>query len=168
MICSSANWCTISQIAFCSSVLSWVAVAMPASVTRGANRGRAGDLVHMAYKISKALTELAMRQWGNVTRAQLLAVGLTDRQIAYRVRAGLLYRVYPRVYAVGRPPKAPLERAAAAVLACGDAAALSHSSAMTLWASGSAGTRRSRSSSQETAGRTASRSTLPGRSIAAT
>src|ERR1700739_3482802 len=29
MICSSANWCTISQIAFCSSVMSWgVVVAM--------------------------------------------------------------------------------------------------------------------------------------------
>jgi hypothetical protein len=37
------------------------------------------------------------------------------------------------VYAVGRPATTPFEKAAAAVLACGERAALSHGSAMTLW-----------------------------------
>jgi hypothetical protein len=37
------------------------------------------------------------------------------------------------VYAVGRPPVVVLERAAAAVLACGAHAALSHASALALW-----------------------------------
>jgi very-short-patch-repair endonuclease len=37
------------------------------------------------------------------------------------------------VYAVGRPPSTPLERAAAAVLACGPGAALSHMGALALW-----------------------------------
>jgi hypothetical protein len=37
------------------------------------------------------------------------------------------------VYAVGRPARTPLQRASAAVLACGPEAALSHQSAFTLW-----------------------------------
>jgi hypothetical protein len=49
------------------------------------------------------------------------------------VAAGRLFRVYRGVYAVGRPPKVPLERAAAAVLACGRGAALSHFGALALW-----------------------------------
>jgi len=49
------------------------------------------------------------------------------------VRSGRLYREHPGVYSVGRPATTPLEKAAAAVLACGERAALSHGSAMTLW-----------------------------------
>jgi hypothetical protein len=41
--------------------------------------------------------------------------------------------VYQGVYAVGHRPLNPHQRAAAAVLACGGDAALSHGSAMTLW-----------------------------------
>jgi very-short-patch-repair endonuclease len=68
-----------------------------------------------------------------VTRPQLLRLGLGPAAIAYRVRTGRLFRAHLGVYAVGRPPAAPLERAAAAVLACGPGAALSHESALTLW-----------------------------------
>jgi hypothetical protein len=68
-----------------------------------------------------------------VTRAQLLAVGLGREGINYRAKLGRLHRVYRGVYAVGRPPTTRLEKAAAAVLACGDRAALSHGSALTLW-----------------------------------
>jgi hypothetical protein len=41
--------------------------------------------------------------------------------------------VFRGVYAVGHPPTTPVQRAAAAVLACGPGAALSHGSAMVLW-----------------------------------
>ena len=53
--------------------------------------------------------------------------------VHYWGRTGRLYRVFRGIYAVGRPPVKPIERAAAAALACGPRAALSHSSAMTLW-----------------------------------
>ena len=89
----------------------------------------------MCTEISHDLrvAQVASRQHGNISRAQLLACGLDDHAIARRVRAGTLHRVYPGVYAVGKPPITPLERASAAVLACGETAALSHASAMTLW-----------------------------------
>ena len=79
------------------------------------------------------IARIAARQHGNVTRPQLLAAGYNDRGIGARVAAGRLFREHAGVYSVGRPATVPLERAAAAVLACGAAAALSHSSAMTLW-----------------------------------
>jgi Transcriptional regulator, AbiEi antitoxin/Protein of unknown function (DUF559) len=76
---------------------------------------------------------VAAKQNGNITRRQLLALGLDDDAISYRVRIGRLYRVFRGVYAVGRRAVTPQERASAAVLACGPGAALSHGSAMTLW-----------------------------------
>jgi hypothetical protein len=83
--------------------------------------------------IDRGIAQIAARQRRNITRAQLIAIGLTDDDIAYRVKLGRLHRVYRGVYAVGCPPTTPLDRAAAAVLACGPRAALSHGSAMTLW-----------------------------------
>jgi very-short-patch-repair endonuclease len=80
-----------------------------------------------------AIARLAARQNGNVTRQQLLQLGLSARQIVHRLRTGRLFRVYPGVYSVGRPPATPVEKASAAVLACGPGAALSHRSAATLW-----------------------------------
>jgi very-short-patch-repair endonuclease len=79
------------------------------------------------------IARLADRQHGNVTRRQLVELGLSDDAIAYRVGLGRLHRVHAGVYGVGRPPKTALERAAAAVLACGVDAALSHVSALALW-----------------------------------
>ncbi len=72
-------------------------------------------------------------QYGNVTHAQLAECGLTAPAILVRVRGGRLFRVHPGVYGVGHPPRLPLERAAAAVLACGPGAALSHLGALALW-----------------------------------
>lgn len=68
-----------------------------------------------------------------MTRSQLLALGCDDDWIFYRLKTGRLHRVYPGVYAVAYPRTPPLDRAAAAVLACGPQAVLSHSSAAALW-----------------------------------
>ncbi len=76
---------------------------------------------------------LARRQHRNVTRAQLLALGVSAEAIQRLVERGWLHRVHPGVYSVGTPATTPLELAAAAVLACGGAAALSHGSALALW-----------------------------------
>jgi hypothetical protein len=73
---------------------------------------------------------------GNVTREQLAKLGLNRGHIAYRVSIGRLFIEYPGVYGVGRPAKTALERAAAAVLACGPGAALSHQAALALWGLG--------------------------------
>ena len=81
----------------------------------------------------ESIGRLAARQHGNVTRAQLRALGVSDQGIKHRVGVGRLYRVHRGVYAVGRAPVVVLERAAAAVLACGPHAALSHGSALALW-----------------------------------
>jgi hypothetical protein len=83
--------------------------------------------------VDDAVAALARRQHGNVSRQQLLDLGLGPAAITYRARHGRLHRVHAGVYSVGRPPAAPLERAAAAVLACGAGAALSHESALALW-----------------------------------
>jgi very-short-patch-repair endonuclease len=76
---------------------------------------------------------LASRQHGHVTRAQLHDLGVADGAISYRLKTGRLHRLFPGVYAVGHPRRSPVDRAAAAVLACGPAAVLSHSSAAALW-----------------------------------
>lgn len=83
--------------------------------------------------IDSLIAALAAKQLGNITRAQLLALGLSPQAIDYRVRVGRLHPLFRGVYAVGCPPTDPLQWAAAAVLACGDRAMLSHRSAMTLY-----------------------------------
>jgi hypothetical protein len=83
--------------------------------------------------LDHAIAAIASSQHGNIVRAQLTALGLSQDQIDYRVRVGRLHRVYRGVYSVGRPPKTALERASAAVLACGPAAGLSHAAGLALW-----------------------------------
>jgi very-short-patch-repair endonuclease len=83
--------------------------------------------------IDAAIAAIAVRQHGYITREQLLALGLGRADIAYRLRVGRLHRVYAGLYAVGVIPTLPTPRAAAAVLACGAGAALSHLSALCLW-----------------------------------
>lgn len=87
----------------------------------------------MDHNLHQAVVALALRQNGNVSRRQLLDLGLGGEAIKSWIRSGFLHRVHRGVYAVGRPPRTALERAGAAVLACGPGAALSHASAMTLW-----------------------------------
>src|SRR5947209_2479566 len=76
------------------------------------------------------LVAQAARQQRNISRQQLLQLGLDDHGIA---RRPWLCRVHDGVYSVGGPPRTGLEHAAAALLACGDGSALSHGSAMALW-----------------------------------
>src|SRR5690242_17150407 len=96
--------------------------------------GRNSEIVRVSSRgIDAAIAKVAAKQHGNVTRAQLLCLGLDDDGIRYRVKIGRLHRVYRGVYSVGRPPITPQEWASASVLACGSGAALSHGSAMTLW-----------------------------------
>jgi hypothetical protein len=80
-----------------------------------------------------AIAAVANRQFGYITRRQLLDLGLSSNAITHRLSVGRLHRVYAGVYAVGAVPTLPVARAAAAVLACGAGAALSHFSALCLW-----------------------------------
>ena len=87
----------------------------------------------MRDPIETGILVLARRQQRSVTRQQLLGLGLSPWAIVYRVRQGRLHRTHTNVYTVGPPPGTPVERAAAALLACGSEAALSHTSALALW-----------------------------------
>jgi predicted transcriptional regulator of viral defense system len=83
--------------------------------------------------VDHAIAALAARQFGVVTRAQLVTVGLAPRSIARRLANGRLHRLHAGVYAVGHQAQRREARWLAAVLACGEGAVLSHRSAATLW-----------------------------------
>jgi hypothetical protein len=80
-----------------------------------------------------AIGRIASRQHGVVTAAQLVETGIDRDGIAWRERNGRLHRLYRGVYAVGHRSLSWRGRWLAAVLAAGDGAALSHSSAAALW-----------------------------------
>jgi very-short-patch-repair endonuclease len=75
------------------------------------------------------IADIATRQYGVVSRAQLLAGGIGDGAITTRVRRCGLHPLHRGVYAVGHTALAPLARQLAAVLACGEGAVVSHRSA---------------------------------------
>ncbi|HEX4306746.1 MAG TPA: type IV toxin-antitoxin system AbiEi family antitoxin domain-containing protein [Solirubrobacterales bacterium] len=79
---------------------------------------------------------MVRRQHGVIARAALLELGFAPRSIEHRVASGRLHLVARGVYAVGRPELTPHGRWMAAVLVCGDGAALSHRSAAELWGIG--------------------------------
>ncbi len=83
--------------------------------------------------IHAQISRLADRQFGYVTRRQLLDLGVPRRTITSWADNDRLIRVYAGVYAVGHAQQSPTALAMAAVLACGDAAFLSHYSAAALW-----------------------------------
>ena len=76
---------------------------------------------------------IAGRQHGIVTSAQLVEAGIDKHGIAWRVRTGRLHRLHRGIYAVGHRSLSWRGRWLAAVLAAGDGAVLSHSSAAALW-----------------------------------
>jgi Protein of unknown function (DUF559) len=79
---------------------------------------------------------LAGRQHGIVARRQLLGLGFNSAEIEHRISRGRLHVVMRGVYAVGWPQLTAKRRWMAAVLACGEGAALSHQSAAALWGIG--------------------------------
>jgi very-short-patch-repair endonuclease len=83
--------------------------------------------------IDRALAELARRQWGVVSLAQLEALGLGARGVQHRAETGRLRRVHRGVYAIGGAALPREGRHLAAVLACGPGAVLSHASAAVHW-----------------------------------
>jgi putative AbiEi antitoxin of type IV toxin-antitoxin system len=87
----------------------------------------------MSGAVDTAISRLAGRQRGYVTRGQLLALGLSPDAVDYRLKIGRLIRVHNGVYAVGHLPISGPDRAYAAVLACGPGAVLSHGTAASLW-----------------------------------
>jgi predicted transcriptional regulator of viral defense system len=58
---------------------------------------------------------------------------MSPRTIRTRLESGRLHRLWPGIYAVGRPDVDRLGRLKAATLACGSDARLSHPSAAELW-----------------------------------
>jgi very-short-patch-repair endonuclease len=75
---------------------------------------------------------LAAEQEGVVSTGDLYACGLDKDAINLRVRTGRLHRIHHGVYAVGHTAISLNGRFMAAVLACGDTAALTHYSAGTV------------------------------------
>ena len=77
------------------------------------------------------VAEIAARQHGVVTTAQLAAAGLGRRAVAHRVKHRRLTPLHRGVYLVG-PNHTSLTSPMAAVLACGPTAVLSHHAAAAL------------------------------------
>ena len=75
--------------------------------------------------VEPVIAQMASRTWGVVTRAQLLAAGISDREIHHRLSTGALIRVHPGIYRVGHTARSTEATYLAAVWACGPRAALS-------------------------------------------
>jgi very-short-patch-repair endonuclease len=83
--------------------------------------------------VDTRIARLAARQHGVVTAIQLYSCGLHPSVVSRRASTGRLTRIHRGVYAVGHPGLSQAGRWMAAVLACGEGAALSHQSAGALW-----------------------------------
>jgi very-short-patch-repair endonuclease/predicted transcriptional regulator of viral defense system len=81
---------------------------------------------------NRGLMALARSQHGVLTRRQLTGLGMTPRQIGWRVDQGQLRAIHRGVYLIG-PMIPKLARVMAAVLACGATARVSHDSAAYLY-----------------------------------
>ena len=81
----------------------------------------------------RVIAGIAVRQFGVVSRSQLLARGVARSTIQRRLRAGLLRSLHRGIYLVGhsKPERGTWELAA--VLACGDRTVVSHRSAAWMW-----------------------------------
>ncbi len=95
-----------------------------------------------APSIDAAIARIAAGQFGVISLAQLIGLGLTYFQIEYRVRMGRLHRLHRGVYAVGHPNVVAHGRLFAALLACGPESFLSHRTAAAVWGLREISTRR--------------------------
>lgn len=84
-------------------------------------------------RLDLAVAEIAARQHGVVSIAQLQALGMGKNGVTRRVKRGHLHRIHRGVYAVGHRGLSWHRRWMAAVLACGEDSVLSHGSAASLW-----------------------------------
>jgi very-short-patch-repair endonuclease len=82
---------------------------------------------------TRGVAALATRQNGNVTHRQLLDAGLSRDEIVWRCEADWLIRRHTGVFAVGHVPASRESAWHAAVLALGDWAVLSYTTAAVLW-----------------------------------
>ena len=80
-----------------------------------------------------AIAALAARQYGRVKRQQLLAAGLSARQIDRRLESGVLIATHPGVYAVGHVRDDRWALWSEALLVLGPTALLSATTAAALW-----------------------------------
>lgn len=80
-----------------------------------------------------ALSELARSQYGVVSHSQLVRLGFSKSTVGRLQSAERLHRIHRGVYAVGHADLSSHGRCAAAILACGRGAVLSHASAGWLW-----------------------------------
>jgi hypothetical protein len=81
----------------------------------------------------RRIAAIASRQHGVVTAAQMREAGFDESAAHRALNAGRLHRLHRGVYAVGHRSLSWRGRWLAAVLAAGDGAVLSHSSAVALW-----------------------------------
>jgi len=81
----------------------------------------------------RRVAELAKRQFGVVSTAQLFELGYSRAAISRQVTAGRLHPVHQSAYAVGHAGISRHGRCMAAVSSCGEGALLSHRSAAWLW-----------------------------------
>jgi very-short-patch-repair endonuclease len=80
------------------------------------------------------VAEIAARQRGVISAAQLAAAGLTREMIRHRVATGRLHRRHRGVYAVGHLADIPLAAETAALFACGAQAVVGDRSAAAYFA----------------------------------
>jgi hypothetical protein len=83
--------------------------------------------------LDRRMSALATDQHGVVARRQLRDIGLSNKNIDYRIAAGRLIRISSGVFAVGHGCLTREGRWIAAVLGCGERAVLSHHDAAAHW-----------------------------------
>ena len=79
------------------------------------------------------LEAVAVRQWGLITRAQAVAVGLSPVALRWRVQTGALERVHSDVFRFRGAPPCWRQQALALALQCGPGSTVSHQSAAFLY-----------------------------------
>jgi hypothetical protein len=92
-----------------------------------------GPVAPKVGTVEATLAEMAARSYGVVTRAQLLAAGVTSDEIKHRLSLGALLREHRGIYRVGHRAPSVEARYLAAVWASGDKAVLSGRAAAYLW-----------------------------------